>query len=80
MDPESVIHLGHKAKQPLIRPTSELTDGLEPHDHIYSAVHHCTRTYGDQRHVGRGVPGVGWVGAGEGYYPPTQPEARLRLI
>ena len=30
-----VITLGHSAKQPLIGPASELTDGFEPHDHIY---------------------------------------------
>ena len=32
---ESVITLGHKAKQPLIRRSSELVDGLEPHAMFY---------------------------------------------
>ena len=33
-DSNSVIALGHTRKQPLIRASSELGDGLEPHDHI----------------------------------------------
>ena len=35
---QSVITLGHTMEQPLMCPASELVDGYEPHDHIYSAV------------------------------------------
>ena len=64
-------------------PASELADDIEPHDHIYSAVLTGAPLYGDQRHVGRGVPGVGLGGCLGGYtgtHPSSQPEARLRLI
>ena len=37
-DPYSVIYLGHKAKEPLIHRSSELIDGLEPHDQFLHAV------------------------------------------
>ena len=61
MDPGSVITLGHKANQPLMYPSGELTDGSEPHDHICSAGHPCAppsmKPLG-----GRGVPGVGQLG------------------
>ena len=33
-DSRSVIRLGHKVNVPLIRPSSELGDGFEPHVHI----------------------------------------------
>ena len=31
MDPDTVIYLGHTSNVPLIRASSELVDGLEPH-------------------------------------------------
>ena len=54
-----------------MRALSELTDGFEPHDHIYTAglpVHPCSQLCTTRRE-GRGVPGVvgSWVGAREGY-------------
>ena len=36
-DSKSVITLGHKANQPLIRPSSDLSDGFEPHGLILPA-------------------------------------------
>ena len=76
MDINSVIYLGHTWHLPLMCPTSELADGLEPHDTIYSA----GRTVVASRVVGvgwRGVPGVaGRVGAGRVLYRVlTQPGA-----
>ena len=38
MDILSVITLGHTAEQPLMCPRTDLSYGLEPHDHICSAV------------------------------------------
>ena len=71
----SVITLGHNVKQPLIRPSSELVDGYEPHDLIYSG-YMTVRQLCDAGtcSVGwEGVPGVGagWVGTRVGYtgYP-----------
>ena len=73
-DPESVIYLGHTRNVPLMPASSELVDGLEPHDHMDTAVDGA----------GYGVSGVhgggvypGWcsrVGTGEGLYRVlTQP-------
>ena len=64
-DSNKVITLGHTSKQPLIRRSSELVDGLEPHDMFLLAVVPGKRVpvaaWG-----GRGVPGVedGWVPGG----------------
>ena len=66
---------------------SELSDGFEPHDHIYSAVHATARA-GSHAGSSRGVPGVvEQVGAGRVLYRvlPTDPadgqiEANLRNI
>ena len=80
MDINSVIHLGHTGKQPLMYRTSELVDGLEPHDHILD------RTQGPRRsQLGdMGWEGVypGWcrVGAWEGGIPVLTQPPRLRLI
>ena len=52
---------------------SELFDGFEPHDTIYSAGHHCTpltSLYGGEE-VYPGWWVAGWVL--EGYYPGTHP-------
>ena len=69
MDINSVIILGHKAKQPLIGSRSELADGYEPHDTICpaprtSVVHHartggagCTRGGADGWVPERGYTG-----------------------
>ena len=84
MDYSKVIYLGHKAELPLIRLPSELSDGLEPHDSIYSP--YMTRAAAVQ--CGSGVlaagvyPGwwqAGWV-PGRGI-PGTCPAgSTLRLI
>ena len=66
MDINSVIYLGHTIEQPLIRPSSELSDGLEPHGLIYSVRQdgHATDV---QRGGGRVYPGwCGEVGTGRG--------------
>ena len=80
MDPDSVIILGHRSKQPLICPSSELLYGLEPHDYIYSAVPHRTEHGVDCR--GGGVY-PGWcrlVGTGRGTIPGTVLSLDLTLI
>ena len=58
----SVINLGHMCNVPLIRAPSELTDGYEPHDMIYSG--DDTRGDGTHEHgVPAGSSGVpGWCG------------------
>ena len=38
-DSDTVIYLGHSANVPLIRRSSELVDGLEPHGYILLAGH-----------------------------------------
>ena len=62
MDFYKVINLGHKANVPLIQSSSELTDGLEPHD--------CFWSRGPDADVGTAVR-VGWGctrgGAAAGY-------------
>ena len=73
MDISKVIYLGHSAKQPLIWPSTELSDGFEPHGHITHRV-----VPGKRVPVaavgGRGVPGVGWLGGYlGGAIPGTQP-------
>ena len=79
--PSSVITLGHSSKEPLIRPPSELGDGFEPHDLIYSA---GLTVRGVLLHLPGtasrgGVPGVvqlgGYLG---GAIPGTQPASRFR--
>ena len=55
LDPQSVITLGHTANVPLIGPSSELTDGSEPHGHIPQRGQH-------------GVPGQ-LVACRHGVYP-----------
>ena len=64
MDINSVIYVGHKVKQPLIRWTSELTDGLEPHG-LKLPVRTASMSVRTGSWRGGGVPGVGcWVGTG----------------
>ena len=61
-------------------PRSELSDGLEPHDHFYMPGTPAVRQY---QSGGREVVYPGWcgrVGTGEGYIPGTQPRSDLRLI
>ena len=73
MDIISVINLGHKAIVPLIWSSSELADGLEPHDRFIQ--HRGQLGHGGSAGCsGRGVPGVAcWVGAWEGGIPGTSP-------
>ena len=75
----SVIYLGHKAKQPLIRSLSELVDGFEP---TALFTRRAAPVIVGTDWCGReGVPGVVQTGGYlEGGIPGTQPEARLRLI
>ena len=80
LDILSVISLGHTCQQPLMCSASELLNGYEPHDHIYSAVmtgEHATLmtvVYG-------GVPGVrGLGGYREGTIPGTVLRPDLTLI
>ena len=80
MDPETVITLGQLLNVPLMCPSGELTDGLEPHDHIYLGCR-TRMLYVDASGGSCGVPGVVQpVGTREGYtgYYPAGP--RLRLI
>ena len=58
LDILSVITLGHTANVPLMRPSSDLADGFEPHGHIWSAAR-GTRSRSMEHGAGRGVPGVG---------------------
>ena len=65
MDSQSVIYLGHTLNVPLIGPSTELSDGYEPHGHIYSGnqyTAHCDHAGQYPGAVGRGVPGVVQVG------------------
>ena len=64
MDSESVIMLGHSPKEPLMRPSSELSDGFEPHGLIYSSGTPVPTA--DSMYGGEGCTrGSGsWVGAG----------------
>ena len=84
MDINSVISLGHTPEQPLMWSSSELTDGFEPHDMIYSG--YMTRAAADMpgqpRVRGGGVPRVvqaGWYreGAIPGTTQPSDFEAYL---
>ena len=77
---ESVIDLGHSAKEPLMRPGSELSYRLEPHDHVLLPVH-CRTPLTSLYGAAGGVPGGGAaVGYQEGWYTGYPAEARLRLI
>ena len=54
-----------------------MTDGIEPHDHIQSAVHGRGTGVASSGMVGGGVPGVwdeGGVGRGYTGYPPDPPQ------
>ena len=74
-DLQQVINLGHSPYVWEYGPLSELTDGFEPHDTIYSWVRalHADQ-HGEPARVGsRGVPGVvGWWVGLEGCYTGTQ--------
>ena len=68
MDPESVITLGHSARQPLMCPASELVDRLEPHGLIWSMAHRGSDGEQDMP-GGAGVyPGWGRLGTGRVLY------------
>ena len=57
-----------------------MSDGSEPHDHIYSGLLAAVRGGADYGHGVRGVPGVAVVGTRvgyTGYYPAIQIEAYL---
>ena len=58
MDIISVISLGHRAKQPLMRASSELVDGSEPHGCIQGT---AVGVYPCRRGAGRGGVYPGWV-------------------
>ena len=80
MDSQSVIGLGHSPKQPLMRPSSDLSYGLEPHDHIYPRDTAVPVDHVDDAGSG-GVPGVVRLGGyPEGCIPGQSAKARLRLI
>ena len=69
----SVIYLGHSPNVPLIGLRSELSYGLEPHDHIWSMPRTAVRQY---QSGGRAGVYPGWWGTGvdlEGAIPGTQP-------
>ena len=69
----SVINLGHKVKQPLICPRSELSYRFEPHGLICQPRTAVSGT-ADARQAGEGVPGVRWLGGcGRGSIPGTDP-------
>ena len=75
-DYSKVIYLGHTANVPLIRLSTDLDDGLEPHDHICSREH--ARAAAVQCGSGSGRGGVypGWWELGstwEGGIPGTNP-------
>ena len=79
----SVITLGHTLKEPLIRPSSELVDGLEPHDYEPSGVQHGVAPDGELGAVGRVYPG--WcsrVGGGRVVpgIAPSHPPVSLRPV
>ena len=79
-DPESVITLGQLVNVPLMGPSSELTDGLEPHGHILLQDTATART-GSHAGDGRGCTrGGGWVGTGRGTIPGTNPAIALRPV
>ena len=80
MDINKVIYLGHKANVPLMYLRSELTDGFEPHDHIYPARHPRAASVQPCRVPGGVYPGCGLGGYQEGAIPVPSLEARLRLI
>ena len=80
MDYYKVIILGHRAKQPLIRSPSELVDGSEPHDHIYSGYTAAARTGSHAGYGSRCTRGGGLGGYREGGIPGTSPRPDLRLI
>ena len=84
MDSESVITLGHKAKEPLIWSPSELSYGLEPHDLFLRCPGACCCMTAVQG-VGEVYPGVVPAGCtGRVAIPGTNPapglEAYLRNI
>ena len=54
---KSVIDLGHKAEQPLMYRASELSYGIEPHDHIWSSPRGSSVDHG---------PAVAWEGCTRG--------------
>ena len=68
---------------PLIRPSSELIDGLEPHGHMgvpaVSTEHWYRTCRGEEVYPGWCRLGGAWEGY-TGYPASTQPRARLRLI
>ena len=80
MDSQGVIYLGHRPKQPLMSPPSELGYRLEPHDTIWSPGHRGMQD-GTLARRGGGVPGVavaGWYW--EGGIPGTnqdQPDGQI---
>ena len=77
---KSVITLGHKVKEPLMEPSSELSYRLEPHGMFLLAA-------APTMHVNGGTEAwevyPGWCGTGgcrRGSIPGTQPRSTLRLI
>ena len=80
MDYYSVITLGQLLNVPLIGHSSELADGLEPHDHIPTAVHAACSRRVMTVVQGGGVPGVAVGGYLGGVYRVPSQGSRLRLI
>ena len=71
MDYYKVIYHGHSAKQPLIGPSSELGDGLEPHARFRSTVRGVRHGSSGAGREGCTRGGAGWVVPGGCYtgYP-----------
>ena len=77
-DPQSVITLGQRAKQPLIGPSSELSYGLEPHALFDSRAEPAVTVTPSRQWEGCTRGGsAGWVPwrGYTGYYPAVQIEA-----
>ena len=73
-----VIYLGHTSKEPLMCPTSELLDGLEPHGQLRSSVQPASV---DEDGCGEEgcTRGGAWLGSPGGCYTgyPAWPDSRL---
>ena len=80
MDPRSVITLGHMVNVPLIGSSSDLSDGLEPHDTIYLQDTARPLAVVPVTVMAGGVPGVRLGGYPEGGYTGYYPAVPLRLI
>ena len=78
---ESVINLGHSAKQPLIRPSSDLGYGFEPTALFTpgAGIRHHGRADAGMRGCTRGGAGR-WVPGGVYYRVPSQGQIEAYLM